>query len=162
MSRGRKTRFAWIFVLSSQHCFHSVESNVCYFVWVSNLNVLQMLTLLGKKEHMPACQCLYLSIVLNIHSSVPYTENRSEVKNLLTRSVYHTLLNSSSSDICLWFCKQYATDFYCFRWKPTRAEPDELRNYVRFGKIWGFHGGDYEECRLLGHEIVVRTSQETH
>jgi hypothetical protein len=24
------------------------------------------------------------------------------------------------------------------------------------------HGGDYEECRLLGHRIPVRTSQETH
>jgi hypothetical protein len=29
-------------------------------------------------------------------------------------------------------------------------------------KIWGFHGGDYEECRLLGYKIPVRTSQDTH
>jgi hypothetical protein len=29
-------------------------------------------------------------------------------------------------------------------------------------KIWGFHGGDYEECRLLIHKNPVRTSQETH
>jgi hypothetical protein len=29
-------------------------------------------------------------------------------------------------------------------------------------KIWGFHCGDYEECRLLGYKIPVRTSQETH
>jgi hypothetical protein len=29
-------------------------------------------------------------------------------------------------------------------------------------KIWGFHGGDYEECRLLGYKTTVRTSQETH
>jgi hypothetical protein len=28
-------------------------------------------------------------------------------------------------------------------------------------KIWGFHGGDYEECRLLGYKTPVRTSQET-
>jgi hypothetical protein len=28
--------------------------------------------------------------------------------------------------------------------------------------IWGFHGGHYEECRLLGHKTPVRTSQETH
>jgi hypothetical protein len=27
---------------------------------------------------------------------------------------------------------------------------------------WGFHGGDYEECRLLGYKNPVRTSQETH
>jgi hypothetical protein len=26
--------------------------------------------------------------------------------------------------------------------------------------IWGFHGGDYEECRLLGYENSVCTSQE--
>jgi hypothetical protein len=30
------------------------------------------------------------------------------------------------------------------------------------GKIWGFHGGHYEECRLLGYKNPVRTSQETH
>jgi hypothetical protein len=29
-------------------------------------------------------------------------------------------------------------------------------------KISGFHGGDYEECRLLGCKNSVRTSQETH
>jgi hypothetical protein len=29
-------------------------------------------------------------------------------------------------------------------------------------QIWGFHGGDYEECRLLGYQNPVRTSQETH
>jgi hypothetical protein len=29
-------------------------------------------------------------------------------------------------------------------------------------KICGFHGGDYEECRLLGYNNRVRTSQETH
>jgi hypothetical protein len=29
-------------------------------------------------------------------------------------------------------------------------------------KIRGFDGGVYEECRLLGYEIPVRTSQETH
>jgi hypothetical protein len=30
------------------------------------------------------------------------------------------------------------------------------------GKIWGFYGGDYEECRLLGYKNPVRTSQEAH
>jgi hypothetical protein len=29
-------------------------------------------------------------------------------------------------------------------------------------RIWGFHGGDYEECGLLGYKNQVRTSQETH
>jgi hypothetical protein len=28
-------------------------------------------------------------------------------------------------------------------------------------KIWGFHGSDYEECRLLGYKTQGRTSQET-
>jgi hypothetical protein len=27
-------------------------------------------------------------------------------------------------------------------------------------KIWGFHGDDYEECRLLGYKYPIRTSQE--
>jgi hypothetical protein len=29
-------------------------------------------------------------------------------------------------------------------------------------KIWGIHSGDYEECRLLGYENPVLTSQATH
>jgi hypothetical protein len=29
-------------------------------------------------------------------------------------------------------------------------------------KILGFHGGDYEECRLLGYKNPVCTPQETH
>jgi hypothetical protein len=29
-------------------------------------------------------------------------------------------------------------------------------------EIRGFHGGDYEECRLLAYKNQVRTSQETH
>jgi hypothetical protein len=29
-------------------------------------------------------------------------------------------------------------------------------------KLWGFHGGDYEECHLLGYKIPVRTSHDTH
>jgi hypothetical protein len=28
-------------------------------------------------------------------------------------------------------------------------------------KIRGTHGGDYEECRLLGYKNLVHTSQET-
>jgi hypothetical protein len=28
-------------------------------------------------------------------------------------------------------------------------------------KCLGFHGGHYEECRLLGYKTPVRTSQET-
>jgi hypothetical protein len=29
-------------------------------------------------------------------------------------------------------------------------------------KIWGFYGGDYEECRLLGYKNAIGTSQDTH
>jgi hypothetical protein len=28
-------------------------------------------------------------------------------------------------------------------------------------KIWGFHGGDYEQCRFLGYKNPVLTSQDT-
>jgi hypothetical protein len=28
-------------------------------------------------------------------------------------------------------------------------------------KIWGFHGSNYEECRLLGYKTSVRTSGDT-
>jgi hypothetical protein len=29
-------------------------------------------------------------------------------------------------------------------------------------KIWGFHGGGYEDCLLLWYRNAIRTSQETH
>jgi hypothetical protein len=29
-------------------------------------------------------------------------------------------------------------------------------------KIWGFHGGNYKECHLLGYKKPVRTLQETN
>jgi hypothetical protein len=33
---------------------------------------------------------------------------------------------------------------------------------INVDKISGFHGGDYEGCRLLGYKNPVRISQETH
>jgi hypothetical protein len=45
------------------------------------------------------------------------------------------------------------------RWHITSSlHPSRLMLW----KIWGFHGGDYEECRLLGYKIPVRSSRETH
>jgi hypothetical protein len=32
---------------------------------------------------------------------------------------------------------------------------------MQLGKVWGFHGGYCEECRLLGYKTQIRTSQET-
>jgi hypothetical protein len=34
--------------------------------------------------------------------------------------------------------------------------------YKKLCQIWGFNGGDYEECRLLGCKKSVHTLQETH
>jgi hypothetical protein len=41
---------------------------------------------------------------------------------------------------------------------------DKMKSFGACGlcKISVFHGGDYEECRLLGYKHPVRTSQETH
>jgi hypothetical protein len=41
--------------------------------------------------------------------------------------------------------------------------PSNIHNIIGcLCKIWSFHGGNYEECRLLGYKDPVRTSQETH
>jgi hypothetical protein len=40
----------------------------------------------------------------------------------------------------------------------SATEPSRLM----LRNIWGFHGRDYEECRLLGYKNAVRTSQEIH
>jgi hypothetical protein len=43
----------------------------------------------------------------------------------------------------------------------TKWRPDRKRTNTSC-KIWGFNGGDYEECRLLRYKNPVRTSQETN
>jgi hypothetical protein len=46
---------------------------------------------------------------------------------------------------------------------PYRKHHDSATELSRLMlcKISGFHGGNYEECRLLGYKNPVRTSQET-
>jgi hypothetical protein len=52
-------------------------------------------------------------------------------------------------------------------WVRRRADITANRTGCRKAKaylcrIWGSHGCDYAECRLLGYKTPVRTSQETH
>jgi hypothetical protein len=44
----------------------------------------------------------------------------------------------------------------------TRCVLSEWKQDWYLCKISGFHGGDYDECRLLLYKIPVRTSQETY
>jgi hypothetical protein len=37
-----------------------------------------------------------------------------------------------------------------------------LPRFFQSCKIWHFHGSDYKECRVLGYENLLCTSQETH
>jgi hypothetical protein len=57
-----------------------------------------------------------------------------------------------------------ASNFVSRRNCDTRLQSDIQRSskYVFIYNIWGFHGGDCGECRLLGYKNQVRTSQETH
>jgi hypothetical protein len=43
-----------------------------------------------------------------------------------------------------------------------RAPLGHMMQLIIVCKIWGFHGGDYEECCLLGCKSPFRTSQETN
>jgi hypothetical protein len=45
---------------------------------------------------------------------------------------------------------------YIFHKRPIRLK------ITKVCKIWGVHGGDYEECRLLEYKHPVRTSQESN
>jgi hypothetical protein len=44
----------------------------------------------------------------------------------------------------------------------TRYVSATESNRLLLYKVWGFHGGDYEECSVLEYKIPVRTSQMTH
>jgi hypothetical protein len=42
------------------------------------------------------------------------------------------------------------------------SSPPPPANMIQDCKIWGFHCGDYEECRLQGYKTPVCTSHKTH
>jgi hypothetical protein len=42
---------------------------------------------------------------------------------------------------------------------PILCSRINLRNILSVYRIWGSHGGDYEECRLVGYRTSIRTSQ---
>jgi hypothetical protein len=44
----------------------------------------------------------------------------------------------------------------------THHFPTTEFSWLMLCQIWGFHGSDYEECRLLGYKNPVHTSKETH
>jgi hypothetical protein len=56
----------------------------------------------------------------------------------------------------------HVTRFLTCRRLKTRRGNWILWTYLILCNMWSFHGGDYEECRLLGYKTPVRTSQETH
>jgi hypothetical protein len=53
-------------------------------------------------------------------------------------------------------------------WNPVRTSQETHyfsvteQSLLILCQIWGIHGGDHEECCLLGYKNPVRTSQETH
>jgi hypothetical protein len=49
-----------------------------------------------------------------------------------------------------------------FKIEIMRTQYSKFLASLNICKIWGFHGGFYEECRLLGYKTPVRTSQATH
>jgi hypothetical protein len=65
--------------------------------------------------------------------------------------------------------KQLFTYFVKWHLPPPRASNSFVpninsctKNSLYCCKIWGFHGSDHEEWRLLGYINSVRTSQETY
>jgi hypothetical protein len=62
----------------------------------------------------------------------------------------------------IWGSHSISFEWYLLRDRAAwlLCEPTFLQKVHR--KIWGLHGGDYEECRPLGYQNSVHTSQETH
>jgi hypothetical protein len=48
---------------------------------------------------------------------------------------------------------------YTYRRESEGVANGQQNKPVNQSKIWGFHGGDYQEFRLLGRKTLVRTSQ---
>jgi hypothetical protein len=67
----------------------------------------------------------------------------------------------SSSNVCIALPSREGPSSLAARLREWPAVHQILYSYKLY-KIWGRHGGDYEECRLLGYKIPVRTWQETH
>jgi hypothetical protein len=52
-------------------------------------------------------------------------------------------------------------DISCFRIVNFLSHQLPVK-YIRFRNIWGFHSGDYEECRILGYKDPVCSLKGTH
>jgi hypothetical protein len=110
-------------------------------------------------------RALHLHIYIGLYGiSQNITENSSKViwrfcpLNWNVRTVYLFSHGAYSVTVKVYGMKGHYSiyDLYSsFYWAV-------LHNRVRFCKILGFRGGDYEEYRLLGYKNPLRTSQETH
>jgi hypothetical protein len=61
-----------------------------------------------------------------------------------------------------WRSQRHVEFFHGDKWNITARASIRADPYAKYRRtIWGFHGSDYEECRLLGYKNPVRTSQET-
>jgi hypothetical protein len=71
-------------------------------------------------------------------------------------------LRTKTHEVCLFYVAsptpQYPKGLHRLLWGWLLL----LITLVQVCKIWGFHGGDYEEWRLMGYKTPVRTSQVTH
>jgi hypothetical protein len=61
-----------------------------------------------------------------------------------------------------WGRQQNQVGTECLIFACIYNQVQNIKIKFKLRKIWGFHGNDYEECRLLGYKNPVRTSQETH
>jgi hypothetical protein len=102
-------------------------------------------------------------------SSRPPRDTRYLLSQVKVTDSTRTLWISYLDTICLvshlhkmTYAWNMTTSHECIHCSPQKTQRQNIGKWGKGCKIWGFHGGDYEECCLLGYKNPVRTSQETH
>jgi hypothetical protein len=92
-------------------------------------------------------------------NKMPHFVTTLEARHILNNPVYlnfifERLIKENIDSLTSTFIDSWSLYTFDFLWT--------LLSRRRICKIWRFHGGDYEQCRLLGYKNPVRTPQETH
>jgi hypothetical protein len=96
---------------------------------------------------------LFINTRLHFHRTMQCLKCQLQLNEILYNSETISVCDTKPANSGLVRCDNIQT---------PRSVLMHCRNLLQGCKIWGFHGGDYEECCLLGYKNPVRTSQETH
>jgi hypothetical protein len=137
------------------HCKQFVAGTIKCHYCCNKLNNVNALVFCSREQLNGAWTCAQLSRCVDISILVSSADTRHQLHMIICLSLKRTPAHHSARNMI-------RTDGTLDGDRLPLEQGDvEYPKLELSCKIWGFYGGDYEEC-LLGYRNPVRTSQETH